>query len=123
MAMPHHANINTFAHTAIVVSADGMGQADTELRQRLITNYFRTLFETNEHPQAILVYASGVKLLTEQSPCLAELRALAKVGVPIIACRTCLEYYGLIDKVAVGDIGNMLRIVEAQGAAQKIITL
>lgn len=115
--------INEFAHTAIVAGSDGLGQAEQALRHRLVTNYFRTLSETEQLPQSILLYASGVKLATGESPCLEALRALADAGVPIIACRTCLEYYGLMDKIVVGEIGNMLRIVEAQGDATKVITL
>jgi peroxiredoxin family protein len=63
-----------------------------------------------------------VKLVVEGSPCLAELAALAEAGVPLIACRTCLDFYGLLDSVAVGEIGNMMRIVEMQAAAAKVVT-
>ena len=112
-----------FANTAIVFNHDGLGHADEALRHKLTTNYLRTLIELGEHPQAILFYAAGVKLVAEGSPCVAELKALADAGVSLIACRTCLDFYGLMEKVAVGDIGNMLRIVEAQSIAGKVITL
>ncbi len=114
---------NDFAHTAIVFNQYGLGHADEALRTRLATNYLRTLAELGQHPQAILFYADGVKLVVEGSPCLAELAALANAGVPLIVCRTCLDYYGLLDAVRVGEIGNMLGIVEAQARAQKVITL
>ncbi len=58
-----------------------------------------------------------------QKPYQKELEELAAAGVPLIACRTCLDYYGLLDQVVVGEIGNMLRIVEAQATAAKVITL
>jgi hypothetical protein len=45
-----------------------------------------------------------------------------KAGVPVIACRTSLNFHGLMDQAAVGEIGNMVRIVEAQAAADKVIT-
>jgi len=48
---------------------------------------------------------------------------LSAAGVPLIACRTCLDFYDLLDRVVVGEIGNMLRIVEAQISAAKVITL
>lgn len=112
-----------FASTAIVFNHDGLGHADEALRYKLATNYLRTLLELGQRPQAILFYAAGVKLVTTGSPCLSELRELAATGVPLIACRTCLDYYGLMDCVEVGEIGNMLRIVEAQGVADKVITV
>lgn len=113
----------SFANTSILVTADGLGQGDTALRHKLAANYFRTLQEEGSLPRAILFYADGVKLATEGSPCLEELKALATAGVPLILCRTCLDFYGLIDKVAVGEIGNMMRIVEEQAAADKVITI
>jgi len=114
---------NHFASTAIVFNHDGLGHADAALRHKLASNYLRTLLELEQHPQAVLFYAAGVKLVAEGSPCLTELAELAAAGVPLIACRTCLDFYGLMDKVQVGEIGNMLRIVEAQAAADKVVTL
>lgn len=114
---------NDFAHTAIAFSQYGLGHADEALRLKLATNYLRTLVELGQHPQAILFYADGVKLVAEGSPCLAELAALSNAGVPLITCRTCLEHYRLTDTVRVGEIGNMPGIVEAQARAQKVITL
>lgn len=114
---------NDFAKTAIVVNHDGLGHADEALRHKLVTNYFRTLLELGHLPQSVLFYASGVKLVTEDSPCQKELAELVAAGVPLIACRTCLDFYGLMDSVAIGEIGNMVRIVEAQAAAEKVITI
>lgn len=114
---------NEFQDCAILVNHDGLGQAEEALRHKLVINYFRTLLELGQRPQAILFYAAGVKLVTQDSPCLAELSGLAAAGVPLIACRTCLDFYGLLERVAVGEIGNMVRIVEAQAAARKVITV
>ena len=115
-----------FSSTAILVTADGLGQGghdDRALRHKLTVSYFRALLETEQLPQAVLFYTAGVKLLTAESPCLAELRELAAAGVPLIACRTCLEFYGLMDKLAVGEIGNMAMIIEEMGKAGKVITV
>ena len=114
---------NPFSGTAIVFNTDGIGHADEALRHKLAVNYLRTLAELGHRPQAALFYAAGVKLVATGSPCLDELQELASAGVPLIACRTCLEHYGLSGAVQVGEIGNMLRIVEAQGRAQKVVTL
>ena len=114
---------HSFPDTVIVFNNDGLGQADEALRHKLAASYLRTLLELGYLPQAILFYAAGVKLVVEESPCLNELKGLKDAGVPLIACRTCLDHYGLIDKVQVGEIGNMLRIVEMQGQAEKLVTL
>lgn len=114
---------NPFSGTVIVFNSDGLGQADETLRHKLATTYLRTLLELGYLPKAILFYAAGAKLVADGSPCLPELKALEHSGVPLIACRTCLDHYGLTEAVGVGEIGNMLRIVEMQGQAEKLVTL
>lgn len=112
-----------FHATALMINSDGMGHGDADLRQRLLVNYLRTLVELETPPQAILLYAAGVRMVVNTSPCRAEITRLREAGSQIIACRTCLDHYGLMEHVPEAEIGNMLMIVEAQGAAAKVITL
>ena len=62
----------------------------------------------------------GVKLACEGSAVVESLRALEKKGTRLILCRTCLDYFGLMDKVAVGSVGKMTDIVAAMEAATKV---
>lgn len=110
-------------NAAIVFNNDGMGHGDESLRKKLATNYLRTVYEGDFRPESILLYASGVKLATLDSPCREALSQLAAQGTRIVACRTCLEFYGLMEQVPEAEIGNMLMILEAQAAATKVVTL
>jgi|SRR6516225_448412 selenium metabolism protein YedF len=112
-----------FADTVIIFGNDGLGHGDHTLCRKVAASYFRTLFESGNLPQAVAFYTRGVLLVADDSDCLDELRALGNAGVRLIACRTCLDYFGLMERVAVGEIGTMLDIVEAQGLAAKVITL
>lgn len=112
-----------FHTSALVISSAGMGQGDATLCQRLLGNYLQTLAELETPPQSILFYAAGVKMARHDSACRAELDLLAKAGSRLVICRTCLDHYGLLDKVPATEIGNMLMIVEAQGVADKVISL
>ena len=42
-------------------------------------------------------------------------------GVEILTCGTCLNYYGLTEKLAVGGVTNMYTIVEKLASAGKVI--
>ena len=42
-------------------------------------------------------------------------------GVEILTCGTCLNFYGLAEKLAVGGVTNMYAIVEALANAGKVI--
>lgn len=110
-------------YTAILVTGNGLAQGETPLRHKLAKNYFLTLCESDLRPQAILFYGEGVKLCCSGSPCLEALQRLVAAGVSLVLCRTCLDYYGLLDAVLVGEVGNMLQIVEAQQRAAKVLSV
>jgi peroxiredoxin family protein len=51
------------------------------------------------------------------------LRLLEKLGVRILACQTCLQYYGLMDRVVVGTVGGVPDILQVMAEADKVITI
>ena len=112
-----------FPTTVILVTHDGMGSATAPLQHRLFKTYLGILLENEMLPQAICFYGEGIQMVLEGSPVLEELRSLAAQGVDLIACQTCLTYYGHVKDRAVGIAGSMADIVEAQWRAEKVITL
>ena len=109
--------------SVLLITRKGMGEADPELQIKLISTYFRLINEADTLPAVICFYAEGVHLVVEDSPVLDSLRALEAKGVRLIICNTCLNFYNLTDKVAVGITGGMTDIIEAQRRAAKVITL
>jgi intracellular sulfur oxidation DsrE/DsrF family protein len=107
----------------IQVIHDGMGVADLELQHVLLRKYLLLLLENNTLPEAICFYTSGVKMVVEGSPVLDALQSLEAHGVRLIICKTCLDHYGLTERVRVGIVGGMGDIIAAQWLAGKVITL
>ena len=50
-----------------------------------------------------------------------ELKALEAQGVEIQTCGTCLNFYGLTEKLAVGSVTNMYSIVEKLTQAGSVV--
>jgi hypothetical protein len=48
-------------------------------------------------------------------------KALEAEGVNILTCGTCLDFYGIKDKLAVGTVTNMYEIVEKMEQSKTII--
>jgi len=109
--------------TVVMVTNDGMGQADIELQHKLMVTYFKLLEDSNTLPAAICFYTDGVKLVVEGSPVVDTLKALETKGVHLVICQTCLDHFDLADKVQVGVVGGMTDIIEAQWRADKVITI
>jgi selenium metabolism protein YedF len=107
----------------VLVPGDTMGRGDAELGAVLIRAFFHTLTEAEPLPSCVIFINSGVHLVTESSAIAPDLRALADRGVEILACGTCLNHFGLKDKVAVGQISNMYTIAETLLRADNVTPL
>ena len=110
--------------SAMVVESEFMGRGEhDELGHVLMRAFFHTLGEVDPLPDMIIFLNSGVKLVVKDSPVLGDLRALSGRGVEILACGTCLGYYGLREQIAVGEVSNMYTIAETMLSAEKIVNL
>lgn len=100
------------ANKVIVLNNESMGQGNPVLGATILASLLRTLVQASELPKAIFCYNGGVKLLVEGSPVLAHLQELAEMGVPVQACKTCVDFFGLRDELKVGEISTMAQYVE-----------
>ncbi len=107
----------------ILITNNGMGNADEKLQHLLMGKYLELLTHNDSLPAAICFYTDGVKLVCDGSPVIGQLRAIEGKGVRLIVCSTCLNYFDLNEKVRVGIVGGMGDILEAQIKAGKVITL
>jgi sulfur relay (sulfurtransferase) complex TusBCD TusD component (DsrE family) len=107
----------------ILVNNNGMGSAENPLQIKLAQNYFKLLYENVQLPENICFYADGVKLTITGSPLIDVLQKIEQEGVKLMICKTCLDYYKITDKVAVGNIAGMTDIIESQQQAKKVITI
>ena len=57
----------------------------------------------------------------EGSESLEDLKVLEEQGVEIMTCGTCLDYYGIRDRLAIGGVTNMYSIVETLQNAMSVI--
>ncbi|MDF2473399.1 MAG: SirA family protein [Anaerocolumna sp.] len=107
--------------TVIVLSSDRMGSGDEKLGQILMKGFVYALTELEQLPKQIVLYNSGAKLSAEGSDSLEDLKLLESQGVEILTCGTCLNYYNLTEKLAVGTVTNMYAIAEILMSAGKVI--
>jgi sulfur relay (sulfurtransferase) complex TusBCD TusD component (DsrE family) len=108
----------------IIFKSKGMGETSEQPLKDKLTKTFLTLTKQNPNlPRAICFYTEGVRLACEGSPLLEELQALETAGVHLLLCQTCLDYFGLKDKVRVGIVGGMGDIMTAMWQADTVITV
>ena len=104
-----------------VLSSDKMGSGNDELGGALMKAFVYALSQQETLPDTILCYNGGVKLTCEGSESLEDLKGMAERGVEILSCGTCLNFYDLKEKLAVGEVTNMYVIVEKMSGADRVV--
>ena len=110
-------------NTVFVFSRNGLGHASDELQIKLAAKFLTLTSGSGNLPAKILFYTDGVKLACQGSPVIDVLKEMERKGVELVLCSTCLDYFGLTDKVEVGVVGGMPDIIEAMQKAKKVIPL
>ena len=108
-------------NTVVVINSDRMGSGNDELGKVLIKGFIFAITQLDTLPKTMLFYNGGATLTTEGSDSLEDLKSLEAQGVQILTCGTCLDSYGLKEKLVVGTVTNMYSIVETMAGAGKII--
>jgi intracellular sulfur oxidation DsrE/DsrF family protein len=110
--------------TVFVFNSYGMGVTDdVNLKITLAKKFLALIASADPLPAQICFYTDGVRLTVEGSPVLDELEALAAKGVELVICSTCVDTFGLRDKVRVGVVGGMPDIITALVQADNAVTL
>jgi sulfur relay (sulfurtransferase) complex TusBCD TusD component (DsrE family) len=109
--------------TVLLFTSNGLGEAPTELQTFVAVKFLSFLYQSNQYPGKILFYTNGVRLVCEGSLVIEWLKQLEAKGVELIVCSTCLESFGLLDKVRVGRVGGMPDILAAMQSAGQVISL
>ncbi len=109
--------------TVILFTRNGLGDAPGDLQRVLAVNFLGLLAREKDPPGNLLFYVEGVKLACTDSPVLESLRQISKRGTELVLCRTCLDYFGLLDNVAVGTVKGMPDILAALLEAAKVVSV
>lgn len=105
----------------VVISSDVMGSGDDTLGKLLMKGFVFALSKQETPPATILLYNGGAKLSCEGSESLEDLKNLEAAGVAVFTCGTCLNHYGLSEKLSVGSVTNMYDIVEKLTKATLVV--
>ena len=107
--------------TVVGLSSNCMGSGDDTLGAALMKGFVYALTQLDEAPDTVLLYNGGAKLSVEGAETVNDLRLLAENGTEVLTCGTCLNHYGLTDRLAVGEVTNMYVIAEKLSGAGKVI--
>ena len=109
---------------AVFIGKDVVGAGDRELGYNLMKMALYTLAQGDSVPAHVIFMNDGVKLPAgEEQQVIDSLMTLIEKGSIVLVCGTCLNYYGIADRLKAGTVSNMYDIMSAMQRADKVITL
>ena len=105
----------------VAIQRNRLGDGAEELGTILIKGFINTLPEVSLKPKTIVFLNSGIFLALKDSPVLESLKKLESLGVEILACGTCLDFYKKKEELGVGKISNMYDILEKLSHAGNVV--
>ena len=108
-------------NVVVVISSAQMGSGNDELGTALMKGFIYALGQQEILPKTIIFYNGGASIPCEDSVSLEDLKSMEAQGVEILTCGTCLNFYGLSEKLAVGSVTNMYVIAEKMTQADLIV--
>lgn len=106
----------------ILLASDQLGNGEKELGEGILETFFTVLKQKEELPVAIFCMNRGVFTLTEESLVSLQLADLERKGVDVLACKTCVDYYELNEKLVTGKVSGMAQFVEL-ASEYEVITI
>jgi len=108
-------------NTVVAITSERMGSGDDELGTKLMISFFRTLVMLEPAPSSVVFYNAGVKMALDDSPVLEHIRELAERGTGIYLCTTCINHFGIKERLPVGSFSDMYQILNLLKDADHII--
>lgn len=103
----------SYGNRVILMTKDYLGEGSEELGRNLMKTFWVCMVEADIKPSKIYFINSSVKMVTNDSVHLENIKKLADAGVEIAACGICLDFYGVKEELGVGSITNMYAITDS----------
>ncbi|MGE0089894.1 MAG: sulfurtransferase-like selenium metabolism protein YedF [Bacteroidales bacterium] len=98
-----------------------LGEGSDELGTILAKAFINTLPEIDVKPKKLVFLNSGIYLTLKDSTVIDTLKKLEQMGIEILVCGTCLDYFKKKEELGVGIVSNMYVILETLSKASKVI--
>jgi selenium metabolism protein YedF len=105
----------------VYINSNLLGVGDEALGTILMRAFLKTLLDLERKPLRLILINSGVQLASEGSEVLEILGKLSEKGIEILSCGTCLDFYGLKEKLKVGKVSNMYEIAQSLMEADRLV--
>jgi len=107
--------------TLYYIRSDSLG-VDPEIGTRLAQAFWNSFHERLEDPVTLAFANRGIFLALDDSPVLEGLKRLEEKDCRIYVCGSCMDYYEVRERLAVGEPGSIPILQQLMCDAAKVVT-
>lgn len=107
----------------VFISSEGVGSEDIELGKILMKGFIGNLKNMETLPKTVIFVNNSVKMLTHNEATIPLVKELTELGVEVLACGTCLDFYGITDELQVGNVTDAFTVADRMFKADKVVRL
>lgn len=109
------------APRTIFLKDDKIGESG--LGEKLVVGFLNVLNELPKPPREIICVNKAVYLTTQNEAAVEVFKKLIEKGTEVYSCGICLEYYGILDELKVGEVGNAYATMETLLGSEGVVSL
>ncbi|MFB1638606.1 sulfurtransferase-like selenium metabolism protein YedF [Campylobacter jejuni] len=114
--------VNVYDYSVLFLKTDKVGEG--ELGQNLLVGFLNTLRNLDHAPSKVFCVNESVLInVDENHKAHLAMKELENLGIEIISCGACLEFFNKSKELKIGNIGNAYEILNELFGKAKIITL
>ncbi|PLX66516.1 MAG: sulfurtransferase-like selenium metabolism protein YedF [Denitrovibrio sp.] len=111
------------SNIVVFISGECVGNEEPELGKMLMKGFIGNIKNLDNKPKTVIFVNNGVRMLTTNEETIALVKEIADMGIEVLACGACLEYFKLVDYLKVGVVSDAYTVSNKLFNADKVIRL
>ncbi|MGE4267456.1 MAG: sulfurtransferase-like selenium metabolism protein YedF [Deferribacterales bacterium] len=107
----------------VFVTGECVGNEEPELGRMLMKGFIGNLKHVNPLPKTVIFVNNSVRMVTLNLEVAETVKELEALGVEVLACGACLNYFNLVDELKAGKVSDALTVANKLFGADKVIRL
>lgn len=114
---------STDKNIVVFISGECVGSEEPELGKMLMKGFVGNLKNNTPLLKTLILVNNGVRMTTVNEETVAMIKELEAMGVEILSCGACLNYFNIVDELKVGKVTDAHTVGTRLYDADKVIRL
>ncbi|MGE4318765.1 MAG: sulfurtransferase-like selenium metabolism protein YedF [Deferribacterales bacterium] len=111
------------ANIVVFISGECVGSEEPELGKALMKGFIGNLKNVTPLLKTLILVNNSVRFVTVNEETVPMIQELVDMGVEVLACGACLNYFNLVDDLKTGKVTDAHTVASRLFAADKVVRL